>query len=499
MPRPCADSCTSTHFSVGALVSDQMRLRTESSRISAPPPGIDWRPASLQPRDHVAHRPLRDLLEEVDLGRRERVEVDRRKGLPDVPEHLLVEGERQLRVHAALEQHARPAEVDRLLDLLADLLVREDVRLGVLGRGPVEGAELAAVDADVRVVDVAVDDVGRDRRDRSCRLRIVVRRGAEGEEVALLEQRHGVGGGQALAREGAVENAVGRARAHAGILARRTQRKRSGRARNESLFRGQPVEEGQALEIAGVELEVEGVAQVVLDDRRMRGPRRPTPPRPWPGSRAGGFVGAPEDAPRPRASPPLAHRPEREHEGVAGEGPPLGRQVQHDVAVQPRLQGRVADDEAGVGLAASVAVLGRRGRSTRFRRIRVSAAEVRDAGSSATERIFSRETSETSRTERTSEEAAMPRPGTTFSPGIRWYSIEGISPTSASPAASLAAQTEGTSRETETPGRRIVEQAPRQGPGVQEVDDGDAEHRMSSRAQRGSLSSSGSLGAAPSG
>jgi hypothetical protein len=41
MPRPCAASCTSTHFSVGAFVSDQMRLRTESSRISAPPPGID--------------------------------------------------------------------------------------------------------------------------------------------------------------------------------------------------------------------------------------------------------------------------------------------------------------------------------------------------------------------------------------------------------------------------------------------------------------------------
>jgi hypothetical protein len=37
---------TSTHFVVGALVSDQMRLRTESSRISAPPPGIDWSPAS---------------------------------------------------------------------------------------------------------------------------------------------------------------------------------------------------------------------------------------------------------------------------------------------------------------------------------------------------------------------------------------------------------------------------------------------------------------------
>src|SRR5690242_12563653 len=46
----------------------------------------------------------------------------------------------------------------------------------------------------------------------------------------------------------------------------------------------------------------------------------------------------------------------------------------------------------------------------------------------------------------------MPRDGTTRSPGIRWYSIEGISPTSASPEASFAAQAEGTSRETSTPG-----------------------------------------------
>ena len=229
MPRPWAVSWTSTHFSVGAFVSDQMRFRTESSRISAPPPGIDWRPASLRLRDDVAHRPLRDLLQEVDLGRRERVEVDRREGPPDVSEHVLVERERQVRVDAALEQNAGPAEVDRLLDLLADLIVREDVGLGVLGRGPVEGAELAAVDADVGVVDVAVDDVGRDRR-VVLAVPDLVRRGPEGEEVPLLEQRHRVGGGQTVAREGPVENAVGRARAHAGILARRTQRKRRGRA-----------------------------------------------------------------------------------------------------------------------------------------------------------------------------------------------------------------------------------------------------------------------------
>src|SRR5262249_20781489 len=83
---------------------------------------------------------------------------------------------------------------------------------------------------------------------------------------------------------------------------------------------------------------------------------------------------------------------------------------------------------------------------------RTSAAEVLEAGSSQTDRIFSRETSETRRTDRTSEAAAIPKPETTRSPGIRWYSIEGISPTSASPDASFSAQTDGRSRETNTPG-----------------------------------------------
>jgi hypothetical protein len=81
----------------------------------------------------------------------------------------------------------------------------------------------------------------------------------------------------------------------------------------------------------------------------------------------------------------------------------------------------------------------------------VSAAEVRDAGSSATEVIRSRETFDTSSTDRTSDDEAIPRDGTIRRPGILWYSIEGIRPTSASPRASFSAQTEGMSRETSTP------------------------------------------------
>ena len=154
------------------------------------------------------------------------------------------------------------------------------------------------------------------------------------------------------------------------------------------------------------------------------------------------------------ASRALAHRPEREDER---DGPENAR---HSAARSSTTWpfSRVFSAGSPMMSRASASSAARPRRTpapapyTRLRRIRVSAAEVRDAGSSATERIFSRETSDTSRTERTSEEAAMPSAGHDRSPGIRWYSIEGISPTSASPDASFAAQTDGRSRETSTPG-----------------------------------------------
>jgi len=50
---------------------------------------------------------------------------------------------------------------DRVHDLGGELLLGEDVRVGGVLL-PVEGAEGAAAGADVRVVDVPVDDVGDD-------------------------------------------------------------------------------------------------------------------------------------------------------------------------------------------------------------------------------------------------------------------------------------------------------------------------------------------------
>ena len=60
---------------------------------------------------------------------------------------------------AALQEDLVAAQGDRLLDLLVELLARQDVGVGVAGLA-VERAEVADGGADVGVVDVAVDVVG---------------------------------------------------------------------------------------------------------------------------------------------------------------------------------------------------------------------------------------------------------------------------------------------------------------------------------------------------
>ena len=48
-------------------------------------------------------------------------------------------------------------------------------------------------------------------------------------------------------------------------------------AGNQAVFGGQLVEQRQALEISRVELEVQGVSEVVLDDMTVAPPARPSP------------------------------------------------------------------------------------------------------------------------------------------------------------------------------------------------------------------------------
>ena len=93
--------------------------------------------------------------------RAEPVDVDLRKFAFDVREQIEIPLLRQLRMMPALHQNLRAAQRDGLLDLPVHLLERDDIGIVVLFRA-VKRAELAIDVADVRVIDVAVDDVGDD-------------------------------------------------------------------------------------------------------------------------------------------------------------------------------------------------------------------------------------------------------------------------------------------------------------------------------------------------
>src|SRR3954468_23805796 len=73
-------------------------------------------------------------------------------------EEILVVVDPEIGVVAALHEDAGAAERERLLDLLEDHRLRQQVALTAVAGAAVEGAEIAVGDADVRVVDVPVDD-----------------------------------------------------------------------------------------------------------------------------------------------------------------------------------------------------------------------------------------------------------------------------------------------------------------------------------------------------
>src|SRR5437773_11067034 len=83
------------------------------------------------------------------------------KSLLDATLHLLVLVKYQIGMQAALHQHARAAEFDRLANLVVDRFEIEDVPLFSFGsfQWTIKRAECAVLGAEVRVINVAIDDV----------------------------------------------------------------------------------------------------------------------------------------------------------------------------------------------------------------------------------------------------------------------------------------------------------------------------------------------------
>ena len=77
-------------------------------------------------------------------------------------QHLLVPVNLQVGMQTALHQHAGAAQFDGLANLVVNGFELEDVSLFRRGsfQRTIEGAEGAVLGAEIRVINVAVDDVG---------------------------------------------------------------------------------------------------------------------------------------------------------------------------------------------------------------------------------------------------------------------------------------------------------------------------------------------------
>ena len=140
-----------------------------------------------QPCERLRDGELRPPGDVLHLRRRQRVEMDLVARL-DRPEEILVVVDPEVRMVPSLHEDARAADRKRLLDLLVDDRLREEVGLALVARPPVEGAEVAVRDTDVRVVQVPVDDERDPVRVREA-VADLVRDPADGDEVAGAQQR----------------------------------------------------------------------------------------------------------------------------------------------------------------------------------------------------------------------------------------------------------------------------------------------------------------------
>jgi hypothetical protein len=97
----------------------------------------------------------------LKLRRTESVNIDVRIFFADVVQEIDVPLERQFRMMPALHQYLHSTCSSEFVQLLIKLLEAQHVMIFV-AFGPVKRAELAVHVADIRVIDVAIHDVGHD-------------------------------------------------------------------------------------------------------------------------------------------------------------------------------------------------------------------------------------------------------------------------------------------------------------------------------------------------
>lgn len=119
-------------------------------------------------------------------------------------QEVLVPLDVEIRMQAALHQHARSAKLDRLVNALLDLLHRMDVCIRFT-RPPIERAEGADDVANVRIIDVTVDDVGYDVGVVLASAYLVGGK-ADPQDILRFEERRAIFGRKPFARKCFIEN-----------------------------------------------------------------------------------------------------------------------------------------------------------------------------------------------------------------------------------------------------------------------------------------------------
>ena len=126
------------------------------------PTGNRIQPGIPKAQNRVANRKSAILSDRNNLRCRVAVQVHLGKALLNPAQHLFVPVDLQVRMQAALHEYAGATQFHRLADLLVNRLEVENVSFLCRRsfQGPVKRAEGTVLRAKIRVINVAVDDVG---------------------------------------------------------------------------------------------------------------------------------------------------------------------------------------------------------------------------------------------------------------------------------------------------------------------------------------------------
>ena len=183
-----ADLVRRTHHAQPVLGHDLFRCDEPPHAVDEdlrPATGERGKPRILQPTQCVLNRNTLLFGKVQNLRCREGVDHDGGIALTDRTQHIFIVGKRQIGVNATLDHDLRAARRRRLADLRENLLHRQEVAI-LRAHLRIECTETAFVHADIRVVDVAVNDERHRIAEPPSPLR--VRSAPEFDRVAVREE-----------------------------------------------------------------------------------------------------------------------------------------------------------------------------------------------------------------------------------------------------------------------------------------------------------------------